>query len=134
MNQTKDPLRKKELETKFYLELTTLVGVPGPQLKRFVDNYMALAEGPKDMGDLILRLFSFGEYVREGKKQKTKKPRPSNFTKAEMQKYMPEEYREMMRAESEYELEYADEIRESEEADPEAKREYEQALEEYFNE
>jgi len=134
MNQTKDPLRKKELETKFYLELTTLVGVPGPQLKRFVDNYMALAEGPKDMGDLILRLFSFGEYVREGKKQKTKKPRPSNFTKAEMQKYMPEEYREMMRAESEYELEYADEIRESEEADAEAKREYEQALEEYFNE
>ena len=133
MNDTVDPIKKKEYETKFYLELTTAVGIPGPQLRRMLKNYTALANGEqKDMGDLMLRLFNFSEYVREGEKVKTAQPKASSLTNTEMKKYMPDEYREMMRAKQEYEIDFADDIKEQEEYEKEYQKEYEEALEEYF--
>tara|TARA_Y100000361_G_scaffold110278_1_gene100268 strand:+ start:13409 stop:22297 length:8889 start_codon:yes stop_codon:yes gene_type:complete len=131
-NKTKDPIKKQEYTTRFYLELTTLTGIPGPQLKRLLDNYMALAEGPEDMGDAILKLFSFSDYIQSGPQQRTKKPKSPNLTRRELQRYFPEEYDQMLREEQQYELEYADEIREAEEEQERLEREYRKEMDEYY--
>ena len=131
--KTKDPIIKADKEMRFWLELTTLVGIPGPQLKRLVNNYMALADGPEDMGEAILRLFSFSDYIRKGQKTRAKKDKPATWTRKELKKYFPEEYKELLREEREYEIEYADELRELEIEEEKARREYEKELDEYFN-
>jgi hypothetical protein len=131
-NNTKDPIARADAITRWWLEVSTLLGIPGPQLKRLVDNYMALAEGPEDMGDAILKLFSFSDYIQSGPQQRTKKPKSPNLTRRELQRYFPEEYEEMLREEQQYELEYADEIREAEEEQERLEREYRKEMDDYY--
>ena len=54
------------------------------------------------------------------------------MTMAEMKKYLPEEYAEIMREKEEYEYENADEIEEMELEKDEAKREYDEAMREMY--
>jgi hypothetical protein len=128
-DKTKDPLKKKEYMYKLLAEAATLGGIPAPQLRRFADNYSKLLESD-DPGEALLRLFNFSEYVQKGpptkKKKKKKKVR---LTQRELRLYYPEIYQEQQRAKEEYEIEYAEEIREAQLYKEEAKREREEYLE-----
>ena len=132
-NNTKDPVKSAEYETRFWLELTTLSGIPAPQLKRLFENYSDVITGDtKNMGDMILKLFNFGDYVREGQKKKKSNPKPATMTEAEMKRYFPDEYRQQQQDLADYELEYADEIREYEEEVRKTKEETKRLMDEYY--
>tara|TARA_R110000787_G_scaffold60051_4_gene136201 strand:- start:13259 stop:16513 length:3255 start_codon:yes stop_codon:yes gene_type:complete len=130
---TKDPVKKAEYEMKYYLELSTLVGAPTPQLARMSKNYTELATGDVDgFGDAMIKLFNFSEFAQHGQKVRKAKIRPATMTQAEMKKYLPEEYAELMREKEEYEYENADEIEQLELEKDEAKREYDEAMREMY--
>ena len=127
---TKNPLKKSEYMYKLMAEAATLVGVPAPQLRRFVENYSQLLESD-DPGEALLRLFNFSEYVQKGpppKKEKRKKK--VKLTQKELRTYYPEFYQEQQRAKEEYEIEYAEEIREAQLLKEEQKRMREEYLRE----
>ena len=132
-DKTKNPIKKAEYEMKYYLELSTLVGIPTPQLMRMSKNFSDLATGDVDgFGDALMKAFNFSEFAQEGRKVREAKPKPATMTMAEMKKYLPEEYAEIMREKEEYEYENADEIEEMELEKDEAKREYDEAMREMY--
>ena len=132
-DKTKNPIKKAEYEMKYYLELSTLVGIPTPQLMRMSKNFSDLATGDVDgFGDALMKAFNFSEFAQEGRKVRKAKPKPATMTMAEMKKYLPEEYAEIMREKEEYEYENADEIEELELEKDEARREYEEAMREMY--
>jgi len=132
-DKTKNPIKKAEYEMKYYLELSTLVGIPAPQLMRMGKNYSELATGDVNgFGDALMKAFNFSEFAQEGRKVREATPKPATMTMAEMKKYLPEEYAEIMREQEEYEYENADEIEELELEKDEAKREYEEAMREMY--
>ena len=90
--KTKDPAKRADAWQDFQLELMTIVGVPGAQLKKFVENYSKVLDS-KDMGESILRLLNFSNYQISGreKKQSAKK----QMTKREMEMLMPGMYEEI---------------------------------------
>ena len=90
--KTKDPAKRADAWQDFQLELMTIVGVPGAQLKKFVQNYSKVLDS-KDMGESILRLLNFSNYQISGreKKQSAKK----KMTKREMEMLMPGMYEEI---------------------------------------
>ena len=90
--KTKDPVKRADAWQDFQLELMTIVGVPGAQLKKFVENYSKVLDS-KDMGESILRLLNFSNYQISGreKKQSAKK----KMTKREMEMLMPGMYEEI---------------------------------------
>lgn len=56
---------------RFYLELSTITGMPAPQVKKIWDNYSALYTDSMPPGEAILRLFNFSKYqIDAGKKEK----------------------------------------------------------------
>jgi len=132
-DKTKNPIKKAEYEMKYYLELSTLVGIPAPQLMRMGKNFSELATGDVNgFGDALMKAFNFSEFAQEGRKVREATPKPATMTMAEMKKYLPEEYAEIMREQEEYEYENADEIEELELEKDEAKREYEEAMREMY--
>lgn len=132
-DKTKNPIKKAEYEMKYYLELSTMAGIPSPQLVRMGKNFTDLATGDvDDFGDALIKAFNFSEFAQEGRKVRKAKPKPATMTMAEMKKYLPEEYAEIMREKEEYEYENADEIEELELEKDEARREYEEAMREMY--
>ena len=132
-DKTKNPIKKAEYEMKYYLELSTMVGIPAPQLVRMGKNFTELATGDVDgFGDALMKAFNFSEFAQEGRKVREAKPKPATMTMAEMKKYLPEEYAEIMREKEEYEYENADEIEELELEKDEARREYDEAMREMY--
>lgn len=118
----KDPQKKAFYKWKMFREATTLVGIPAPQISRFVDNYSKLLES-NDPGEALLRLFNFSEYVQKGPPPKKKKKKKKiRLTQKELRTYYPELYQEQQRAKKEYEIEYAEEIREAQLLKEEQKR------------
>lgn len=132
-DKTKDPIKKAEYEMKYYLELSTLVGIPAPQLMRMGKNFTDLATGDvDDFGDALMKAFNFSEFAQEGRKVREAKPKPATMTMAEMKKYLPEEYAEIMREQEEYEYDNSYEIEQMELEKDEAKREYDEAMREMY--
>ena len=132
-DKTKNPIKKAEYEMKYYLELSTMVGIPAPQLMRMGKNFTDLATGDvDDFGDALMKAFNFSEFAQEGRKTRETKPKPATMTMAEIKKYRPEEYEEIMREREEYEYENAYEIEQMELEKDEAKREYDEAMREMY--
>ena len=132
-DKTKNPIKKAEYEMKYYLELSTMVGIPAPQLMRMGKNFSELATGDVDgFGDALIKAFNFSEFAQEGRKTRETKPKPATMTMAEIKKYLPEEYEEIMREREEYEYENAYEIEQIELEKDEAKREYDEAMREMY--
>lgn len=116
----KDPQKKAEYKFRYYNELATLVGIPAPQIARFIDNYSQLIESPTP-GEALLRLFNFSDYQIKGAPKKTKRKKSPRLTNRELKEYFPDIYRDKTEAQRDFEIEYADEIREAEQLKQEQK-------------
>ena len=92
--QTKDPQKKEKILFDAILDLTKYVGVPGPQVEKFVNNIKKLVEGGEDPGKIILRVFNFSEYQIDGRKKKTKK-RTQREINRELKAMEPALYKEL---------------------------------------
>ena len=126
----KDPQKKAEYKFRYYNELATLVGIPAPQISRFIDNYSELIDSDNP-GEALLRLFNFSQYQIEGPtKKKTKKKKSPRLTDRELREYFPDIYKEKRDAEREFEIEYADEIKEAERLKEEQRKMREEYLKE----
>ena len=113
----KDPAKQEELWMKFYLELSTLSGMPVPQVKRLWDNYSKLYSEDMPPGEAIMRLFNYSEWqIEGGRPDKKKSTKPIKLRKNELKEYHPDLY----------ELKYGDmdgEFEEFEELENEMKEE-----------
>ena len=126
----KDPQKKAEYKFRYYNELATLVGIPAPQISRFIDNYSNLIDSDNP-GEALLRLFNFSQYAQDGPKKKKKKTKKSpRLTDRELREYFPDIYQEKKDAERDFNIEYADEIQEAEELKAEQRRLREEYLKE----
>ena len=110
----KDPLKKKEYKFRYMNELATLVGIPAPQISRFIDNYSQVINSP-DPGTAILRLFNFSDYMIKGRQTPTKKKKPIKLRQSEMKEYFPELYREQQEQKRQFEEDFAEQIKAQEE-------------------
>ena len=129
-SNVKDPQKKAEYKFRYYNELATLIGIPAPQISRFIDNYSNLIDSDNP-GEALLRLFNFSQYAQDGPKKKKKKTKKSpRLSDRELREYFPDIYQEKKDAERDFNIEYADEIQEAEELKAEQRRLREEYLKE----
>ena len=88
---TKDPKKRAENFGKLYTEIVNSTGLPATQVTRFINNLEKMGSSG-DIGEQILRLFNFSDYVIEGPKKKSS----SKKTKT-LQELNEEYYREQER-------------------------------------
>ena len=85
--------KKKELWMNFYLELSTLSGMPVPQVKKLWTNYSKLYGESMPPGEAIMRLFNYSEWqIQGGQLKSAEKEGGIKLRKKEMEEFAPDLY------------------------------------------
>ena len=83
---TKDPEKRAANFAKLYTEIVNTTGLPATQVTRFINNLEKMGDGG-DVGEQILRLFNFSDYVIEGPKTKSSSSKRKTLTELNEEYY-----------------------------------------------